>query len=288
MRTLPIAAASVLTLAMLQSANAADLGVPPMPTKAAIAPPAEFNWTGFYIGGNVGGGWGHQSGTITGTSLIGVETATGSSTSSGALAGGQIGFNYEFPNRWLISIEADGDWANITGRGRGCSTFTASNFPAIAPVGSVASCATENGALNDFGTVRGRLGYAWNNLLLYGTGGWAWGNSSASHTMTCAGAACPGATIPFTGGNYSSSSSLSGWTAGAGIEWGFLPNWTLRVEYLHFEFDNVVANAAGSDVIGVFPNTFTVHSVSNGGVDLVRVGVNYLFNFGGPLGAMRY
>ena len=105
--------------------------------------------------------------------------------------------------------------------------------------------------------------------------------------MTCAGAACPGTTIPFTGGNYSYSNSLSGWTAGAGIEWGFVPNWTLRVEYLHLEFDNVATNAVGSDVIGGFANTFTVHGVSSGGVDLVRVGLNYLFNWGSAPSAFR-
>jgi outer membrane immunogenic protein len=288
MRAIILAAAGLLAIGAVGSAHAADMGPPPMVAKAPPPPPPSYyNWTGFYIGGNGGGGWGHLSATTAGTSLIGVETASGSSTSSGGLAGGQIGFNYQFDPHWVAGIEADGDWAHIASTGSGCSTFSASNFPAIAPVGSVASCATESGALNDFGTVRGRLGYAWNNVLLYGTGGWAWGNNSATHTMTCAGAGCPGATLAFTGGNYSYSNSLSGWTAGAGIEWGFLPNWTLRVEYLHLEFDNVVTNAAGSDVIAGFANTFTVHSVSSGGVDLVRVGVNYLFNFGGPLMAMR-
>lgn len=288
MNRLVLTATALLSLSVVELANAADMGVPPMPTKAPIvAPPPVFNWTGFYIGGNVGGGWGYQSGTTTGTSLIGVETFSGSSTSSGALAGGQIGFNWQFDPHFVIGIEADGDWANIASTGSGCSTFSQTNFPRTAPLGSVASCATDSGALNDFGTVRGRLGYAWNNVLVYGTGGWAWGNNSATHTMTCAGAACPGTTIPFTGGNYSYSNSLSGWTAGAGIEWGFVPNWTLRVEYLHLEFDNVATNAVGSDVIGGFANTFTVHGVSSGGVDLVRVGLNYLFNWGSAPSAFR-
>jgi outer membrane immunogenic protein len=286
MNRLVLAASAVLSLSVVGSANAADMGMPAMPTKAPIMAPV-FNWTGFYIGGNVGGGWGNQSATSTTTSLIGVDTFSGSSTSSGALGGGQIGFNYEFPNQWVIGLEADGDWANIAGTASGCSTYTSSLFPTFYPVGSTSACGTNSGALNDFGTVRGRLGYAWNNVLLYGTGGWAWGNDSGTHTTTCVGAACPGTTTAFTGGGFTYSNSLSGWTAGAGIEWGFLPNWTVRVEYLHLEFDNVGTNFAGTISTAKGTNPFTGNTSSNGGVDLVRVGLNYLFNWGSAPGAFR-
>ncbi len=279
MNRLVLAATGLLSLSVVGSANAADMGIPAMPTKAPIVvPPPVFNWTGFYVGGNGGGGWGHQDSNGTDTTSLGVSAFSHSVTSSGGLAGGQIGYNYEFPNQWVIGIEADADWANIAGSAGGCATYTSSPFPLL--VGTTTGCATDSGTLNDFGTVRGRLGYAWNNVLLYGTGGWAWGNSSATHTTTCVGPLCPGTGIPFTGGGASASNSLSGWTAGAGVEWGFLPNWTLRLEYLHLEFDNVATSYTTviTNNLGVFP--VAGHVSSSGGVDMVRVGLNYLFNWG--------
>jgi outer membrane immunogenic protein len=72
----------------------------------------------------------------------------------------------------------------------------------------------------------------------------------------------------------------SGWAAGGGVEWAFLPNWTLRAEYLHLQFDGVTEDRSKS---GIIPSLFiTSHVSSNVGVDLVRVGMNYLFNWGPP------
>jgi len=285
-------AAAVLSLSVVGSANAADMGVPPMPTKAPIMAPPVFNWTGFYIGGNAGAGWGYESYSGTETNPFGVAAFSGSGTSSGGLAGGQIGFNYEFPNQWVIGIEADGDWANIAGSSSACATYTSAATPALAGiVGFAAGCGTDSVTLNDFGTVRGRLGYAWNNWLLYGTGGWAWGNASGTHTTNCVagpGFPCnPGTGVAFTGGGATFSNTLSGWTAGAGIEWGFLPNWTLRLEYLHLEFDNLATNYTGTTTTGLGTGTVTSHVSSNNGVDLVRVGLNYLFNWGTAPSAFR-
>jgi outer membrane immunogenic protein len=142
-------------------------------------------------------------------------------------------------------------------------------------------CATTNFTLNGFETVRARVGYAWNDVvLLYGTGGWAWTNASVKATSTCFGPGCPGATIPFTGGTASVSNTFSGWTAGAGVEWGFAQNWTARVEYLHLEVENVQTNYATNTatVLGTVSATSSITSTR--GTDVVRVGVNYLFNLG--------
>jgi outer membrane immunogenic protein len=128
--------------------------------------------------------------------------------------------------------------------------------------------------------VRGRLGYAWNNVLLYGTGGWAWGNSSSTNTTTCIGTLCPASSEIFTGGASSYSNTLSGWAAGAGLEWGFLPHWTARIEYLHLEFDDVASNYSETSVINIVrsrTSTATFSTQSNTGIDTVRVGLNYLF-----------
>jgi outer membrane immunogenic protein len=284
MRIRLFAALGVTALAAMQSANAADMGPPPMVTKAP--PPVVvplYNWTGFYIGANGGGGWGHDSLSGTQATVFGPTAFTGSSNSSGGLAGGQIGVNYQFPTRIVIGIEADGDWANIKASGSGCSTFTGGVF-----TGFTAGCASNSVTLNDFGTVRGRVGYAWNNVLLYGTGGWAWGNSSGTSGVTCLGGFCPGATIPFTGGGATFSNFLSGWTAGGGIEVGFLPNWTVRVEYLHLEFDGINTTYSSTATTALGTSTTTTSVSSNHGIEVVRAGVNYLFNFGGPGGVMHF
>jgi len=233
-----------------------------------------YDWTAFYVGGNAGGGWGNTSSS--GTDVSGIRTATfsNSANSSGWLAGGQIGGNFEFARRWVIGIEADGDWAKISGSASGCATLTTG--PAIA-------CGTDSAHLNDFGTVRGRFGYAFGNLLAYGTGGWAWGNSSGTHTTTCVSslaapvALCPGASAAFAGGTASFSNSLTGWTAGAGLEWGFLRNWTVRLEYLHVEFDNISTGFSTTVTTGHGSGSVAASGSSNSGFDIVRIGLNFLF-----------
>ena len=174
-----------------------------MPISAPSAPPV-YNWNGFYIGGNFGGGWGHANDiSYLGS---GVCDFAGSYDLRGVFGGGQIGFNYMVTPKMLIGVEADGDWSNINGSSKGCTTT---------------ECSTDNTALNNFGTVRGRIGYAWNNnWLLYGTGGWAWSNSGSDRIVTCSGATCTvgsGMMSPLVGMVASSSGTQSGWAAGAGV-----------------------------------------------------------------------
>src|SRR5699024_1998196 len=98
--------------------------------------------------------------------------------------------------------------------------------------GAVFACGVHEASLDVFGSVRGRLGYAFDNVLAYGTGGWAWG--AATHNITCTGGGCPdGAAQPA----MRFSSSPNGWAAGGGVEWSFLPSWSLRAEYLHLQYD---------------------------------------------------
>jgi outer membrane immunogenic protein len=119
-------------------------------------------------------------------------------------------------------------------------------------------------------------------VLLYGTGGLAWGQNSVTHTSTCVGGGCPGISLPFTSTAPSAASTFAGWAAGAGAEWAFLPNWSLRVEYLHLRFDDIGTTYVFTGTGGGFPFTTTSHAALNVGVDVARVGINYLFNFGSP------
>jgi outer membrane immunogenic protein len=308
MQKLAIAAAlTVVSLATLHGANAADMSARPMAYTPPPPPPPAFSWTGFYIGANAGGGSSHndfngtQTGSFTPTAFPGLafpftDSFAGSSDRGGGFAGGQIGFNYEFPfSHVVIGVEGDGDWANINGANNGCTTIT-SGAP-VFTVGSTGGCATINSTLNSYETVRGRLGYAFDtgsysfpSVLVYATGGGAWGRVNGNSTTTCVGPGCPGATIPIISGGTASfnNSTGTGWVAGAGFEWVFFQNWTFRFEYLHLQFPNESTNFTTTTVTGVAPgvlpgtNTATTHISSNLGVDVMRLGVNYLFNFGGP------
>ena len=139
-------------LVTAQGAGAADLSVAPL----YKAPPAQvtqaYNWTGFYLGINGGGGWGHSN----------WDTSAASIGISGGVAGGTAGYNWQFGNA-VLGLEADVDWANL----KGTSTS------ALCPAG----CTTSDTWLS---TVRGRAGYAFGGVLPYITGGLAMGDIRAT------------------------------------------------------------------------------------------------------------
>jgi outer membrane immunogenic protein len=276
---------SVLAFAIaapLGAVNAADMatrGSPPPP----MAPvPAYFNWTGFYVGANFGGGYATTN--ATGSSLFDAtglapvsSTFAGSFGGSGVLGGGQIGANYQFPSsHWVIGVEADIDASNINGLSSNCSTNA---------VLGIVGCSGVSAKLNDFGTVRGRLGYAGDNLLLYGTGGWAWGESSNSSNLTCvvfsAGTSCPGGSDTFTGGGASgSTTATNGWAAGAGLEYAFARNWAIRAEYLHIQFNGNAQTFASTGTVGAGATPFTLATNSSAtvNIDMARFGLNFIFH----------
>ena len=277
-KLLPVVVATLAFFAA-SGAKAADAALPMKASPTPIEPP--FSWTGFYLGANGGGGsaWSHSR--VTQATPFGPTSFCCGFGLAGGILGGQAGFNYEFPSHWLIGIEGDGDWAQISRSSSGCPIFTGGPF-----TGFTAGCATNNVTLNSFETVRGRLGYAFNtgssfspSVLLYGTGGWAWGQLSGNSTTTCLGVFCPGASVPFTGGGASFNDTANGWTAGAGLEIALARHWTARFEFLHLQFNNVgtsFSTITASPVLGT--GTATTHISSNVNVDVVRIGVNYLFN----------
>jgi outer membrane immunogenic protein len=200
-------------------AMAADL-----PARMVTKAPAlmmSYNWTGFYLGANVGYAWGRTTGTLAGPGA--------NFDIDGAFGGGQLGANYQVGN-WVFGVEVDYQGGDING-----------------------SNAVSNVKVDSFGTVRGRLGYAWDRWMVYGTGGYAFDG----HTK---------ATFP---GIASDSRSLDGWAAGAGIEYAFLPNWSAKLEYLHVDL--------GEDTF--FPAACAPTSACQSGVqfDSIRAGVNYRF-----------
>jgi outer membrane immunogenic protein len=228
-------------------ALAADLpqAMPPPPPQApatyvpTVAP--QYNWGGIYIGLNGGYGFGKSS--------WGIPENTGNFNINGGVAGGTIGANFQ-TGQVVFGIEADGDWADITGTGNSTAAGDC--------VTPAASCGTSSDWL---ATIRGRIGYAFDRVLVYGTAGGAGGDVKATLTV-------PGLTT-------STNNSEFGWTAGAGVEVALTDNITAKVEYLYLDLQN------GS--FGCTPALCTT-TLFNGSVpasfetSLVRVGVNFKFN----------
>jgi len=229
-------AAAALLLAPT-AAWAADL-----PMKAV--PPVEqiYNWTGFYIGATAGGSIGNSDH---------IDRATGLSDANGynikgGMGGGTIGYNWQVGSL-VLGFEGDGSWGSEYGSDNDIGTVGNPAFLSYTKETWLA-------------TARLRVGYAVNNLLFYGTGGYAAAGTEAGikNTNTLALLA-------------SSTSTRSGWTAGGGIEWGFAPNWSAKFELLYSSFDSVAFNT----VQGEGPRNVPLNDT------VARFGVNY--RFGGPV-----
>jgi len=203
------------TTAFAGAAMAADMPAR-MATKAPMAPPP-YNWTGFYVGLNAGGSWGTQDNAL--VTITGVTAATNSNNLNGFIGGGQIGYNWQM-NQWVFGLEAD--FQGSSQKDDGTFFIPGGALLLVVPATSVAY----TDKLNWFGTVRGRLGWAFDRWLPYVTGGWAYGHGTIDGTTTIA-----GVTTSFSG-----SQDYSGWTLGGGLEWAFMNNWSARVEYLYIDF----------------------------------------------------
>jgi len=209
----------------------------PMLTKAPA--PAGWSWSGLYLGVNGGYAFGGSdwSDSVTGVS-------TGNFNTSGFVFGGTLGGNYQ-AGPLVFGVEADGDGADVSGFG----TFTAASLCA-------AGCLTKNDWL---ATVRGRVGYAFDRFLVYGTAGAAFGDVRAGFSA-----------------NPATDATKTGWTVGAGVEVAVASNWTAKAEYLFVDLadGSCTANCAIQDPNGppLIPNVAVRFNES-----IVRAGVNYKF-----------
>jgi outer membrane immunogenic protein len=210
MRLLTLFAAAGLGTAMAQAASAADMSLPPI---YKAPPPAYFTWTGWYVGLNGGGGWGQTSHTATFGAAGAPPLTTGNFNTSGGLAGGTIGYNYQL-GQWLVGAEADLDWANIRG-----------TFNGTVPVAGAAFSLSSQ--LNWLDTTRMRLGWVWDHALFYGTAGAAVGGVT---TTASASAAIAGLGATATAAD---TQTRFGWTAGAGVEYAFNNYLSGKVEYMY-------------------------------------------------------
>ncbi|MBI3703911.1 MAG: porin family protein [Rhizobiales bacterium] len=218
MKKLLLAGIGLLALGAT-AASAADIQRrQAMPAKAPLYSPVPvYNWTGFYVGINGGGGWGRSD--------FGPTFPTGTFGTSGGMVGGTLGYNWQMGNV-VFGLEGDIDWSNIRGSAA-CGGTT---------------CSTRNDWL---ATARGRLGYAFDRIMPYVTGGAAFGNIKTD--------------IAGLGG---ANTSKAGWTVGGGIEAAIAGPWTAKVEYLYVDLGR------GGSILG---------SDASFKTNIVRAGLNYRF-----------
>jgi outer membrane immunogenic protein len=177
---------------------------------AYTAPAVVYNWTGFYIGGHVGGAF------TDGTNLLGSDARF--------LGGVQGGFDYQFAPNWVMGIEAQYSW--LGGGNNGGVLF---------PGGTLVT-----GNSDQLGSATGRLGYTWGPALLYAKGGYAWRDNNNI------GVSVGGVPAAFT----ASGNHKDGYTVGAGLEYMFAPNWSAKAEYQYYNFGNTTFTSGPADIVG--------------------------------------
>jgi outer membrane immunogenic protein len=248
-----LAGAVVLMPAVAFAADLAPKPVEPVPPEVVPA----FTWTGFYVGLNAGYGRANLD-----TDLAAIPTATPGpatralgfaidggrgrvkDTTNGFIGGGQVGYNYQFDPHWVAGVEADIQYAGID------STVRA--------VGDDDAPITVKTQLDWYGTARLRAGYAFDNVLIYGTGGLAYGHVKSKFSVP--------------GESFSGSETKFGWTLGGGVEYALTQNWTLRAEYLYIDLGKAkTIDAASADGLT------RITAKADVSLHTLRAGVNYKF-----------
>jgi outer membrane immunogenic protein len=234
----------------------------------ATAAPA-INWTGFYVGGNVGLAWGRADtnyvppgppdGLLAPDQPSVAALASRDLTSSGFLGGVQAGFNYQFAPFLVFGVEADFQGFNLN------KSFDG-NF-GTTPFGNQLLTHTEVDAHWLF-TARGRLGYAADNWLIYATGGLAVAKINFEQINVMP-------DYPFTD-TFSVSKTKTGWTIGGGVEYACRDRWSVKAEYLYVDFGNIDGTSTVIVLNPLIPVSFN-HS-ADVRASIVRIGLNYRLN----------
>jgi len=243
MKKFLLVTAALATLVGVQSAAAADLSRPyPYATKAPAYAAPIYNWTGFYIGGHLGGAFSSDN------NFSGL--ATGNNSNGRFLGGVQVGADWQVAPNFVVGAEGQYSWLS-------------GSVGAVFPGGYA-----YNNSQRGLGSVTGRVGYTWGPGLVYVKGGYAYSDNNESVTSPA------GAQVGFiTNGDH-----RNGYTVGAGVEYMLAPSWSAKVEYDYYNFGNATFSAPAALVP---TGSFTTDDHT------VKAGVNYRFNWGGPVAA-RY
>lgn len=261
MNKLLLAAAASILLA--GTASAADLAARPY-TKAPAPMVSVYNWTGFYVGINGGGGSARKCWDLTNNAGVLVNPAIpeGCHNATGGTVGGQVGYRWQSA-AWVFGVEAQGNWANFKGS-------NLNQAPANLAFGFI-----DQSRINSFGLFTGQVGYAVNNVLFYAKGGAAVVNDKYNNL---GGGFFVPAGVAFSEGT----ETRWGGVAGVGIEFGFAPNWSVAAEYDHLFMGT--KSVALNSLPPLAPALTGIHNIRQD-VDVGTVRLNY--RFGGPIVA-RY
>ena len=243
--------ASVGAVALAGTALAAE--PPPAPPPVYVPPVPIFTWTGIYIGAQIGYAWG-TSNTNIGDNFG--DFTSFSTNNSGVIGGAHVGYNVQL-SQFVVGLEGDVDGSSLS--------RTVSGTPFID--GRVLVPVTISSNLNVQGSIRGRVGYAWDRVLLYATGGVAFAGINGS--------------ISTLFGYDSISTTRVGWTVGGGLEYAVTNNWSIRAEYRYAQFGHSTVFATNSFVI---PGLTAVGAFGNRTLNenRVQVGVSYKFETAAP------
>ena len=240
----------------------AAAGKAAMLVKAPIIAAGPMNWTGFYVGGHLGGGWSDANwsdpfGTTISPSGAPNMPGFGDAThATGPLGGGQIGANWQI-GQWVVGAEASASAADLRGDNTCFSGIGGINCEHI---------------VKDLETATGRLGYAWNRSLLYVKGGGAWAETTYNLN---------GNTGSLALGTGSTNVTASGWVAGGGVEYALANHWTTSFEYDHIGLGSVIVP---------FPTVAVINTQSisvRQSIDIIKLGVNYKFDWPGLIVAQN-
>src|SRR5947199_619157 len=215
MKKFLLATVALVALGATAPALAADLGARPYTKAPAYSAAPIYNWTGFYIGGHIGG------------AFAGDRNFAGLNTSDdGRFMGGiQGGADYQFAPNWVLGVEGQYSWLG-------------NNNTAIAFTGAGAGFVYTNNQ-RGIGSATARAGYTWGPGLLYVKGGYAWADVNDALTFA-------GAPAVFTFDH----NHKDGWTVGGGLEYMFAPNWSAKVEYQYYNFGNTTFTTGPADIVG--------------------------------------
>jgi outer membrane immunogenic protein len=292
------------------SASGADMAL------KAMSPPFPATWTGFYVGANVGYGWGNSHTDVVGNGSISIFpgivagfpgfpsnfafTDANDARLKGLIGGGQIGYNYQLNRRWVVGVEADLQIAGESGSNGFSDQFStpvcgvAVGRPPVC-VGTnplVGTAATGYEAkIDGFGTVRARAGFLiTDQLLLYGTGGLAYGRVEVNGNASIPAGAITGGpgTFVSTAGTFAVTRNNLGYSAGGGVEGRIFPwlpaNWTWKAEYIYLDLGSLNSSglfggvfASGRGLSQISPMTGIVALRTRFIDNIVRVGLNYKF-----------
>jgi outer membrane immunogenic protein len=246
--------------AMIGSAAAADLPSRRPPPAAYVPPVPIFTWTGFYVGVNAGGAFRANNNGFNNAVFFGAAAPLGTLANNNGsgrfIGGGQVGVNYQI-NQFVVGVEGDGQALvgsnNNNNNGFGISGNNNTGF---------------------LGTVRARAGIALDRFLVYGTGGVAFGGNNNNSPNTILGSVA-GVPTFFTANN--GNNMRVGYAVGAGVEYAFTPNWSVKVEYLF-------ADLGRNNRTYLAPGGLSGFTVNNREQDhIIRAGLNYRFGWAGPV-----